>query len=389
MKLLLVANYAPDRQHSMLRFAELLRASWAARGGEVTVVAPVPGTLTRPLASGGGAAAKWAGYFDKYVRFPGRLRRAVRAAAAAAGDGLVVHVADHSNALYLPAAASPVGPPWVVTCHDLLAVRGALGEDTDCPASALGRQLQAAIRRGLGRAAAIACVSHNTQADVARLVTAPGPQPRPVIPLALNHPYSAIAPAEARRRLAAFPGGPWEQPFVLHVGSNLPRKNKAGVLRVFARLAANWPGHLVFAGPDLPPDLWAQAAAAGLAPRVFVLRDPDNARLEAAYSLAHALLFPSTGEGFGWPIIEAQACGCPVVCSDRTSLPEVGGDAARVHALADEAGMAESLRQLADPAVRAAAVARGRANLRRFDAAAMVDAHAALYEEVLAARRRR
>lgn len=389
MKLLLVANYAPDRQHSMLRFAALLRTRWAARGGDVAVVAPEPIALTRWLGRGGGGLAKWAGYFDKYVRFPGRLRRAVRTAAAEARDGLVVHVTDHSNALYLPAAVPVASPPWVVTCHDLLAVRGALGEDTDCPASALGRRLQAAIRRGLGRATAIACVSASTRADVERLVTATGSQPRPVIPLGLNHPYTAIAPAEARRRLAVFANGPWERPFVLHVGSNERRKNKAGVLRVFARLAADWPGHLVFAGPDLSPELRAQAAAAGLAARVFALRDPDNAQLEAAYSLAHALLFPSTGEGFGWPLIEAQACGCPVVCSDRTSLPEVGGDAARVHALADEAGMAESLRQLADPAVRAMAGARGRANLRRFDPAAMVDAYAALYEEVLAPRRRR
>lgn len=389
MKLLLVANYAPDRQHSMQRFAELLRARWAARGGAVAVVAPEPGALTRRLAAGRGGAAKWAGYFDKYVRFPGRLRRAVRAAAAEARDGLVVHVTDHSNAVYLPAAAPGAGPPWVVTCHDLLAVRGALGEDTDCPASVLGRRLQAAIRRGLGRAAAIACDSTATRSDVERLVIPAGPQPRPVILLGLNHPYAPIGAAEAWRRLAARGGGVWERPFVLHVGSNLPRKNKAGVLRVFARLARDWPGDLVFAGPELPAELRAQAAAAGLAGRVRALRDPDNAQLEAAYSLAHALLYPSSCEGFGWPVIEAQACGCPVVCSDRTSLPEVGGDAARVHALEDEAGMAESLRRLTDPAVRAAVIARGHANLRRFDAAAMVDAYAALYEEVLTARRPR
>lgn len=388
MKLLLVANYAPDRQHSMLRFADLLRAQWAARGGGIAVVAPEPGTLTRRLAGGRGSVAKWAGYFDKYVRFPGRLRRAVRAAAAEARGGLVVHVTDHSNAVYLPAAAPDSDPPWVVTCHDLLAVRGALGEDTDCPASLLGRRLQAAIRRGLGRAAAIPCDSTSTRTDVERLIAAHRPQPRPVIRLGLNHPYAPIAAAEARRRLAACADGPWDRPFLLHVGSNLPRKNKAGVLRVFARLAPDWPGHLVCAGPELPPELRAQAAAAGLAGRVSALRDPDNAQLEAAYGLAHALLFPSTCEGFGWPVIEAQACGCPVVCSDRTSLPEVGGDAALVHPLEDEAGMAESLRRLADPAVRAAVVARGRANLRRFDTAAMVDAYAALYEEVLAARRR-
>jgi glycosyltransferase involved in cell wall biosynthesis len=381
MKILLVCNYAPDGQQSMLRFGALLRDQLQARGCEVAVLVP-PARLQR---ADGGARSKWLGYADKYVLFPPRLARWVEAHARAAPGRTVVHVVDHSNAVYVPRRAAV---PWVVTCHDLLAVRGALGEDTDCPATWLGRRLQRAIVRGLARADAIAADSASTLRDVERLVPARQAQPRKTILLGLNHPYRRVDGHEARARLAAVPGVPWAKPFLLHVGSNLPRKNKAGVLRVFSRLAPSWPGNLVFCGAPLPEELQREAAAAGLAQRVFAVPAPENAQLEAIYSLAHALVFPSRCEGFGWPVIEAQACGCPVVCSDRTSLPEVGGDAALVHALEDEAGMAAAVARLGEPAFRAEVVARGRANLARFATERMVDAYAALYDEVLAARPR-
>lgn len=384
MKLLLLCNYAPDEQQSMLRFGELLRTQWAARGCDVTVVAPQQTSLTRSLGRYGGAGArKWLAYVDKYLVFPAELRRRLRAADAAGGQ-VLVHVVDHSNAVYVPRGRDG-RTAWLATCHDLLAVRGALGEDTDCPASALGRKLQHAIVAGLARADAIACDSTSTLRDVERLVPAPKTQPRRVIFLGLNHPYRRVPAAEARQRLAAIAGVPWTSPFVVHVGSNLARKNKPGALRAFARFAAEWPGNLIFCGAPLTDELRAQAQALGLAGRVFGAPGLSNAQLEAAYSLAHALLYPSRCEGFGWPIVEAHACGCPVICSDRTSLPEIGGEAALVHALEDEAGMAESLQRLTGENFRREVIARGDANLPRFANERMIDAYGALYEEVLAA----
>jgi glycosyltransferase involved in cell wall biosynthesis len=380
MRILLVGNYPPDGQQSMLRFGAMLGEPLQRRGLEVSFVAPQSSGLARALQrKSSGAAAKWLGYFDKYILFPRHLARHVARNPA----GSIVHVVDHSNAVYVPRSRSGE-TPWVVTCHDLLAVRGALGEDTDCPASALGRRLQRAITRGLARASAIACDSTSTLRDVERLVPTTRAQLRPVILLGLNHPYGRIAEPEARSRLSAINDVPWAQPFVLHVGSNLARKNKAGVLRVFARVADRWPGNLVFCGAELPGELRAAAGALGVAHRVFAAPGLDNRQLEAAYTLAHAMIYPSKCEGFGWPIIEAQACGCPVVCSDRTSLPEVGGAAAFVHALDDEAGMADSVLRLTAPACRTDVVSRGQANLARFRADRMIDAYAALYEEVLA-----
>lgn len=377
MKIALLANYAPDGQQSMLRFGELLRRELSARGHEVVVAAPKPLSGHRWVARVAGE--KWAGYAAKYLSFPSELRDALHGGPIAAAQ--VIHVVDHSNALYIPTRRDR---PWVATCHDLLAVRGALGEDTDCPASWLGRRLQGAIVRGLARADAIACDSESTRGDAERLVPRHARQVRRAIPLGLNQPLRPVPIAEARAGVAKIAPLLGAAPYLLHVGSNLARKNKAGVLRVFARMRSQgWPGKLVFCGAELPAELRTTIATPGLADHVLAVPRATDAELAALYSAAHALLFPSKCEGFGWPVLEAQACGCPVICSDRTSLPEVGGDAAQVCALDDEAGMAAAALRLASPTEREAVIARGLANARRFSVERMVDAYLQLYEEVI------
>ncbi len=377
MKLLLIGNYAPDAQQSMLRFENVLAHALARRGYDCEVVRPRP-VFLRAGRSGG--LAKWLGYVDKYLLAPREIARRARGCD-------IVHVLDHSNAVYVP--RQPTEARWVATCHDLLAVRGALGEDTDCPASALGRRLQSAILAGLQRASAVACDSTSTLADFNRLAPNAAGQNRRVILLGPNHPYRPIEAPEARRRLAKLGGAaPWAQPFLLHVGSNLSRKNKAGVLRVFERVSSRWSGNLIFCGADLTPEIKAAAAAAGLAERVFAVPAISNDELEAAYSSAHALVFPSKCEGFGWPVLEAQACGCPVICSDRTSLPEVAGKGGLVFALDDEAGMAEAVLRLNDVGFRTGVVARGLANVAQLNAERMIDQYCEFYAGVLAAPRR-
>jgi len=381
MRIALITNYAPDGQQSMLRFGALLQRALVARGHEVVTLAPTPLSGQRWFARVIGG--KWAGYATKYLSFPSELRESWHAGPAA--DAEIVHVVDHSNALYIPARRDR---PWIATCHDLLAVRGALGEDTDCPASWLGRRLQRAIVRGLARADAIACDSSSTQQDAARLVPQAPAQLRRTILLGLNQPLDFVATAEARTRLATLDPRLRHSDYLLHVGSNLARKNKAGVLRVFTRLRAEgWRGLLVFCGAPLTPELQAQAAAAGVSEDLIAVPHASAAELAALYSAAHALVFPSKCEGFGWPVLEAQACGCPVICSDRTSLPEVGGEAALVCALEDEAAMAAAARRLLDPGKRAEIVARGHANAARFTVDRMIDAYLELYEDVLRQRR--
>ena len=114
MRILLVGNYAPDRQQSMLRFAALMQRELTARGHEVTLLQPKP-ILTRILKTRG-STAKWLGYVDKFLFFPPTLKRAKKGYD-------VVHICDHSNAMYINAVRKR---PHVITCHDVLTNESAL-----------------------------------------------------------------------------------------------------------------------------------------------------------------------------------------------------------------------------------------------------------------------
>ncbi len=377
---LLIGNYPADGQESMLRFGRLLLDGLRARGREVELVAPTArlgGRGERPIHSGVG---KWLAYLDKYGVFPWTLRRRARSLR----PGAVVHICDHSNAMYTAAAAS-AGHRVLVTCHDLGAVRGALGEPTDCPASATGKILQRWISRSLGCADVIPCDSTATREDVQRLIRRPDgtvPDARTVF-IGLNVPYGPVGAAEADTRLAGLGIG---EEFVLNVGSSLRRKNRDGVLRIFARVKDRWPaGKLVFAGEALPAETRVLAADLGIGDRLVELVKPSDAVLEALYNRARALLFPSRFEGFGWPVVEAQACGCPVLCSDAGSLGEVAGESAFVRPAADEEAFAgELVRLVDDPDARARWSERGHRNAARFTAGAMLDHYESLYDELAA-----
>src|SRR5262245_19710127 len=130
MRVTLIGNYGPDAQQSMLRYSELLRTGLVDAGHEVHVAAAQPVLNARRRAPTG--LWKWVGHLDKYVFGLADIRKAT-------GGADIVHVCDHSNAVYL---STELPVPQVVTCHDLLAVRGARGEDTDCPASMTGKLLQ-------------------------------------------------------------------------------------------------------------------------------------------------------------------------------------------------------------------------------------------------------
>ena len=369
---LLIGNYRPDRQQSMQRFALMMLDGLTAAGIPVELIGPQP--FFGRFRYAGGFIAKWLAYIDKFVLFPRRLRSKLKAAPA------LVHICDHSNAMY---ARHIRGVPVVVTCHDLLAVRGALGEQTDCPASFTGKLLQRWIISGLEAATVICCVSQATLADARRLVTRRDGKPRlEMISLGLNYPYRELSSREARARLADHCVLASGTPFVLHVGSNLPRKNREGVLRIFARCKDQWNGSLVFAGEPLSGLLHSLARQLGILDRVVEVPDATSELLEALYSCATALLFPSTFEGFGWPIAEAQACGCPVIYTDREPMTEVAGNAGLAHDLEDEAGFAADLLRLTNPQEREHWSAKGPENAQRFSSAGMIAKYCELYRSL-------
>ena len=373
MKVLLIGNYAPDRQQSMLRYAEMMRDGLLEAGHHVTVAVPRPVLNSRGRPAAG--AWKWIGYLDKFVLGTAELARAAR-------EADVVHVCDHSNAFYVPGRPRR---PYVVTCHDLLAVRGALGEETDCPASFTGRYLQKLILGGLKRATAVACVSGATLSDAKRLLGNYAGK-LVVTPNSLNYPYRQLGTDAVGRRLEAVKALPRASGYVLTIGSNLRRKNREAALRAVAGIADSWDGRIVFAGEGLNAELRGLAQRLGIEDRVVEVEGPSNELLEALYNGALALLFPSRFEGFGWPIIEAQACGCPVICSDAPPLPEVAGAGAILCNADDHAAFGRAILELAsEPQRREALVQAGLANASAYGRPRMIARFVSLYEQVRSA----
>lgn len=120
-----------------------------------------------------------------------------------------------------------------------------------------------------------------------------------------------------------------QKPYILSVGTVQPRKNYEMLIHAFAQIAPDWPHNLVIAGGKgwLMDEMDTLISNLQLQNRVKITGFVDDADLPALYSDATLFAFPSLYEGFGLPILEAMACGAPVLSSDASCLPEVVGDA--------------------------------------------------------------
>ena len=160
--------------------------------------------------------------------------------------------------------------------------------------------------------------------------------------------------------------------FVLFVSSLNPFKRPEAAVRAVGHLRdahdEHWP--LLLAGrasPEHTERVRAAARAIGADDLVRIVGTVGREDLEVLYSAARAMIYPSTVETFGLPPLEAMACGCPVVASNRSCIPEITGDAALLVDPDDEAQVAASLhRVLHDDNLRDALVARGLTRIRRF-----------------------
>ena len=315
---------------SQMRLVRMMSDAFKARGHSVQVRKPAPrvhrwATTSATAARWPGSArmAKWAGYVDQFILFPGEQRRAI---AADPPDTLYVFC-DQALGPWVPLVRHR---PHVVHCLDLLALRSALGLITENPTARTGRLYQRYIRAGFRHARHFIAISERSRTD---LLQFGGVQPVTceVVYLGQNHPYQALPRDVARQRLAAAGLDVPVCGLLLHVGGGQWYKNSAGVLALYARYVQR---RLADGRPVLPLWMLSPPPGAELQPLVAAVPAPgsvrfvrgiDNAALEALYNVAGALLFPSLAEGFGWPIAEGLACGCPVITTGEAPMNEVGG----------------------------------------------------------------
>lgn len=350
---MVIGNYPADHQQSMQRVADLLCQVYRSKGFRVRLVNPP--VLCARFHFLPAIVRKYLGYIDKLFVFPLWL-----VAASRAYD--LVHIADHSNSFY----SFCIKPArCILICHDLLAMRGAMGDPRAfCEASTLGIWLQRLIKAGLRRPAAVSFISQATCDDFQKLIGLPPGQRQAVTHLPLNAPFRSEAASNTLHipdRLLLPP-----LPFLLMVGSALPRKNRALALSLLEHLAVSSSYHLVFAGESLTDAEQLFKDSHPLGNLLISIVAPSHQLLNVLYCQAHALLFPSFSEGFGWPVIEAQACGCPVIASTTTSIPEVAGEGALYANPTDVSTYLAHIRALEDPKRRAWLVQRGFSNCQRF-----------------------
>ncbi|HXB20209.1 MAG TPA: glycosyltransferase family 1 protein [Candidatus Solibacter sp.] len=175
--------------------------------------------------------------------------------------------------------------------------------------------------------------------------------------------------------------------FVLYAGICKPRKNHTGLLRAFrCFLNAGGTAQLVFAGPTNPgeAELRRLAEDLGIARKVIFTGFVEESDLPALYSAARVYACPSFYEGFGFTVLEAMACGVPVVCSAETSLPEVAGDAALYADPRDPEQFGWALSQAwEDRELRMSLIQKGRDNVRRFSWEQAAEQTSMVYRQVL------
>ena len=187
-----------------------------------------------------------------------------------------------------------------------------------------------------------------------------------VVPLGLGRPPAGPVTPEAELRARHEVG---ERPLLLSLSAKRPHKNLAGLLRALARIAPERRPVALLAGYETPheAELRELADSLGLSGDVRFTGWMPDADAEGLLAMSAGFVFPSFSEGFGLPVLEAMARGVPVACSDRSSLPEVAGDAALLFDPADAAQIAAAIeRLLYEPGLAERLSAAGRAQAATF-----------------------
>ena len=246
--------------------------------------------------------------------------------------------------------------PVVTTVHD---ISFQIHPDLFLPKDR--RILQTFVPRSMRKAAAVLAVSESTRRDILRSYPQIPKEKVFVVLEAAGKQFKFPSGGQETARTAANTAlGLDDKPYLLAVGVLQPRKNLEVLLDAFAllKLGPHPPPHrLIIAGKrGWLDETDAQLAAlpAEVTREIVLAGYVSDDALPTLYGGADALCYPSRYEGFGLPPLEAMACGCPVLCSRASSLPEVVGDAGILLPFGDSSAWAHALEKLlASPAVQA------------------------------------
>jgi len=301
---------------SLPRFARMLADGMSSRGHTVEILSPTARFVnlhSHPT------VRKWLGYIDQYIVFPKQLKEKLKKYPP---DTLFVFI-DQALGPWVPIVANR---PHVIHCHDFMALRSALGEIAENPLTWTGQQYQALIRRGFSKGKHFISVSNTTKDDLHRLLFTK-PETSDVVYNGFHNPFYALDPVEARKRFGERINLNVAQGYLLHIGRNW-YKNRAGVLEIYDAWRSKYQKKLpLLMVGDPTKDLVVRQQQSPFKDDIQWLRGLDDESVRLAYAGATVFIFPSLGEGFGWPIAEAMASGCPVITTGEAPMTEVAGNA--------------------------------------------------------------
>lgn len=331
---------------------------------------------------------RWLGYIDQFLIFPivvkQRLRRYPKST--------LFVFADHALGPWIPLVKSR---PHIIHCHDFLAQRSALGEFPQNRPGITGKTYQKLINRGYRKGRNFISVSGKTQHDLHKFLEF-SPHLSEVVYNGLNDNFSPADPKKAREKVQDIFNFSLKDGYILHVGGNQFYKNRPGVIKIYLewRKISKMGHPLILVGSPPTEEMKGLIHDTDFSKDIHFLKNVSNEVLKVLYQGAQVFLFPSLEEGFGWPIAEAMASGCPVITTGKPPMTEVGGGSC--HYISpyfingrddglwsrESAEILQKVLELGDEK-RKSLILAGIANVQRFDAEETITKIEAIYKQVL------
>jgi glycosyltransferase involved in cell wall biosynthesis len=312
-------------------------------------------------------------YYERFWSFP-RLVKQQKAD--------IFHVIDPSEA-HIVYWLDKKSQPAIVTCHDLVNFyyNDNLQGSVQLPFVSKAAWIHAV--KGMRHAKHIVSVSSITAKDTTKILNIP-PEKITVTPNAVDSKFRQLPKSEivSLRQKYNIPAG---KTCLLNVGSNHPRKNLCTILQTISHLKdKKLPIHFLKAGSDFTEEQKKYIEEDGLADYISYIGKPDKQSLVEIYNAADILIAPSLHEGFGITILEAMACGTPVITSNTSALPEVAGNAGVLVEPQDSQAIADAVCQLhANPNYNQELVEKGIARAKLFTWQKTGQLLAEVYEDIL------
>ncbi len=356
-----------------------------SRGHQVNLWSPLPFFSKLPFK---GKYHKWLGYIDQYIVFPSRIKKKLRNIPP---DTLFVF-SDHALGPWVPMVKNF---PHVIHCHDFLAQRSALDQIPENKLGWTGKTYQRFIRKGYLQGKYFISISKKTKHDLHQFLIAE-PLKSEMVYNGLNQKFNHVSAIDARIWITKNAGIYLDNGFIIHVGGNQFYKNRMGVIEIYDqwRLMSDKTFPLLLIGEAPETNLKRRHYESPFKDSIHFLTDKNDQFVRVAYSGAQLMLYPSIAEGFGWPIAEAMASGCPVITTNEAPMNEVAGQAAffipikpkfpdEIIKWAKNAGgvLEEILNFTSEK--RADIISRGIENTKRFDPQIMLDEIELIYKEIV------